>query len=239
MQKEEEIIVSKSQPEIIVNQIRTRILSGELLPGEKLSSEREFAKTLKVSRITLRTALNILQREGLIIRRRGQHGGTYIGIPDASIDIKFKEMQENIRELEDILDFRSALESKTVELATVRRTQYDLDALKSAIDQLDTVSNRVEFRKADTTFHNCINKASANAWLARAIRDARSGLWFPFDKLVYTESIEETKIAHLNIYHAIKDQDPKLAAEEMIKHIEKTRMEIRTILMIERRMKEK
>lgn len=56
-----------------------KIESGILVAGEQLTSERELSKSLGVTRVTLRQALQLLQAEGLIERRRGS--GNYIAEP--------------------------------------------------------------------------------------------------------------------------------------------------------------
>lgn len=53
-----------------------RIESGELSPGDRLPSERELSQTLGVNRMTLRRAFQLLESQGLLIRRQGD--GTYI-----------------------------------------------------------------------------------------------------------------------------------------------------------------
>ncbi len=55
----------------IYEQIRSMILSGELMEGEKLPSSREFAQTLKVSRNTVITSYEMLISEGLVFSRPG------------------------------------------------------------------------------------------------------------------------------------------------------------------------
>src|ERR1700683_5397977 len=59
--------------------IRKRIESGELKPGDLVASERELAKTHKVSLMTARHALGGLEREGMVERRRG--AGTFVAAP--------------------------------------------------------------------------------------------------------------------------------------------------------------
>jgi GntR family transcriptional regulator len=63
-------------PEMIAAAIRDRIAAGQLLPGQRLPSEPEFAATYRVSRNTLRDALGILTKEGLVVRRHGR--GTFV-----------------------------------------------------------------------------------------------------------------------------------------------------------------
>jgi GntR family transcriptional regulator len=59
--------------------IRKRIESSELKPGDSVASERELAKTHKVSLMTARHALVGLEREGIVERRRG--AGTFVAAP--------------------------------------------------------------------------------------------------------------------------------------------------------------
>ncbi len=60
----------------IVDQIKQRIKSGELDSGMFLPKEVDFAKEFGVTRSTLRNALQVLEREGFIERRRSK--GTMI-----------------------------------------------------------------------------------------------------------------------------------------------------------------
>ena len=52
--------------EQIVTQLRRRIVSGELSPGELLPSIRALAKDLRISVITTKRAYEELEREGFI-----------------------------------------------------------------------------------------------------------------------------------------------------------------------------
>jgi len=63
----------------IQDAIRRRIEASELHPGDPVASERELAKTHKVSLMTARHALAGLEREGLVERRRG--AGTFVAAP--------------------------------------------------------------------------------------------------------------------------------------------------------------
>ena len=51
--------------------ILKRIESGQLKPGDEVSSERELARIHRVSLMTARHALAELEREGMVERRRG------------------------------------------------------------------------------------------------------------------------------------------------------------------------
>lgn len=60
----------------IADNLREKILTNELKPGESLGTQTEFEKTYGVSTITIRQALQILTEEGLIVSRQGK--GTFV-----------------------------------------------------------------------------------------------------------------------------------------------------------------
>lgn len=61
--------------------LEAAIGAGRFVPGDRLLPERELAEKLRVSRMTLRQALDALERRGLVARRVGRDGGTFIDEP--------------------------------------------------------------------------------------------------------------------------------------------------------------
>lgn len=57
---------------------RRKIISGEIPVGSMLPCEREMQKTFKMSRITVRNAVEMLTNEGLIEKRQGRGGGAVV-----------------------------------------------------------------------------------------------------------------------------------------------------------------
>lgn len=55
--------------------------------GDKLPAEAELASALGVSRMTLRQALGELEARGLVQRRRGRAGGTFVSRPRIEVDL--------------------------------------------------------------------------------------------------------------------------------------------------------
>jgi DNA-binding transcriptional regulator YhcF (GntR family) len=64
--------------EEICEQIRRRVASGRLKPGDKLPAERELALEFRVSRPAVREALRSLEMSGLISLQKGVRGGAFI-----------------------------------------------------------------------------------------------------------------------------------------------------------------
>jgi GntR family transcriptional regulator len=60
----------------LADALRAQILTGALLPGQRLPSEPELAEEYSVARNTIRLALGLLRSEGLVYTGRGR--GTFV-----------------------------------------------------------------------------------------------------------------------------------------------------------------
>lgn len=60
---------------------------GELVAGDKLPAERDFAAAFGVSRMTLRQALAALEQRGVIERTPGRFGGAFVREPKVDVDL--------------------------------------------------------------------------------------------------------------------------------------------------------
>jgi GntR family transcriptional regulator len=63
------------------------IATGRLRGGQKLGAERDLASDLGVSRSTLRQALSVLERDGVVRRVPGRGGGTFVTAPKVDRDL--------------------------------------------------------------------------------------------------------------------------------------------------------
>src|SRR5258708_26430932 len=69
----------------IAEALRERIHEGELRPGARLETQGGLAQSFGVTLMTLRQALELLEREHLISRRHGL--GTFVAAPSIDYDI--------------------------------------------------------------------------------------------------------------------------------------------------------
>lgn len=76
---------------LISDSLREKIARHELAPGQRLPTERELVQEFHVARMTVRHALDILEVEGLIDRRRGRSGGTYVRTVAPTLSLTSKE----------------------------------------------------------------------------------------------------------------------------------------------------
>jgi len=77
-------VVPRRQPltaELVANDIRDRILHGDLGDGSQLPMQDEIMRQYEVSRAAVREALHVLEAEGLVTVRRGARGGALVHAP--------------------------------------------------------------------------------------------------------------------------------------------------------------
>ena len=68
----------REKPQLVADELRRQILSGELADGESIGNEGGLIERFGVSRPSLREALRILETEGLITVVRGVLGGVVV-----------------------------------------------------------------------------------------------------------------------------------------------------------------
>lgn len=121
----------------VVEQIRVKIESGELKPGDKLPSEQELADRFGIGRMTLREGLRRLQYINVLVAVPGGYEvkgpGLYNLINEFSEIYNEGVSEEKLRELKEM---RLTLEVKIVQLACDRRSEEDLKSIKESIDKM-------------------------------------------------------------------------------------------------------
>lgn len=208
--------------EIIVERIKNMILEGKLKSGDKLPSERELAKMFQVSRLPVREALKVLEFMEILQYVPGD--GIYLkNISVNELLSKIDFMVETSSDIiSDLFEAREALELKAVELAVVRRTDADLQAMEKIIEDMEEDINKGgNGIKAAASFHTAIYKASKNKVIAR-IND----LLINLTEISRKKSMRKhgrTPVAlifHKQILEMIKKQDVEGARDIMKNHLE-------------------
>jgi DNA-binding FadR family transcriptional regulator len=210
--------------DVLANELRERILSGEFAEGTGLPAERELVAQTRMSRTTVREALRILEVQGLITIRAGRTGGAFVQQPgeDAMISTVSLLIRGGRLRLASLLEVREAIEPFCARLAALNRTDDDLSdmdeanrLIESAVGKLDT------FLEANVEWHIAVARASHNELL--------SGLMVALSRAIYAATEDETFVdqdvratavrAHATITQAIRDKDPDAAARRMTRHV--------------------
>ncbi|MFH2116303.1 MAG: FadR/GntR family transcriptional regulator [Spirochaetota bacterium] len=223
----------------IYNDIETRIISGDLKPGDKLPTENELCNLWNTSRISVRQALERFVAIGILAKIRG--GGSYVQKPDPSLFLSpllpFVIFREE--SLLNILEFRVNFEVGNVRLCTEKCDETNLAKLRDCLARMEanqTEQNKrinMEYVEADLDFHMEIARASknpVNVKINEMLRHVMRKHQMNLNALLGTStSIKE----HRNIFIAIVDRDPELAAHFMAKHINRTINEIRRLAQVD------
>lgn len=154
--------------------LKQAILDGQFKPGDKLPPEDRIAKKFNVSKVTAREALREMESEGLIEKRRGIYGGSFVAEPGSE---KMGDLIVNYYHFggltpEELVEFRQILEPALVALAAERRTDEDLAALRENIEAVEAAINGGKPDQAKgIDFHRLIGNACHNR-LISAVMEA-------------------------------------------------------------------
>jgi DNA-binding GntR family transcriptional regulator len=192
----------------VADRLRAAILGGELAPGEHLREE-ELALRLSVSRGPIRSALALLEREGLT--RPAGHRGVVVA-----------ELSE--RDFFEIRTLRSALEVLAVHLIVSNSDSSALDGLRVLAEQAGEADARAPRQavERDLQFHDALVAAAGHARLHLAWSELRLAT----QMLLLSEAAgcpdwqETMSCQHASILRAVGARDPMTAAALIVGHIE-------------------
>jgi len=206
--------VSMALTDDAIDKIKRMIVEGELTPGSRLPSEKEFAERLGLSRNTMREAVKALEVIRVLDVRRGD--GTYVTSLEPQLlmeAVSFVFDTHDDDSLLEIFAVRRILESKATGMAASRLTADDLVELDAEIDAI-TADTDVETLVAhDVRFHGRIAQLSGNAYLASLLdslttHTVRARVW---RGITEGGAVDRTLAEHRAIRDALADGDVELA----------------------------
>jgi DNA-binding FadR family transcriptional regulator len=148
-------LAALGRAEEVVLRIGQAIRLGLLTDGEQLPPEAEFAARLGVSAMTLREALAMLRRQGLVETRRGRAGGTFVRRPAVP---QLGPLRDRLRamtvgQLRDLTDEHGAVSGAAARLAATRASTVSVRRLLALADQLASSGTTGARITADSRFH--------------------------------------------------------------------------------------
>lgn len=221
-------VQTKKIYELVAEQIRKRIQSGELKPGERLESVEQLAKRFQVGRSTIREALSALRAMGLVDIRQGE--GTFV----TSYDL-MKLAQPigdfaniNKKEMMEFFEVRKIIESGAAGIAACKRKDRHLKAMREAIEAMEQATGGDNLGEiADANFHLAIAESTQNSVLIKmmemisdtlrdTMRESRRLWLFSEDS-----TLDRLHQEHRSIFNSIEEQNPILAQQLMLAHLVK------------------
>jgi GntR family transcriptional regulator, transcriptional repressor for pyruvate dehydrogenase complex len=206
----------------VVNHVRALIENGTLKPGDKIPPERDFARTLKISRASLRAGIGYLAALGIMKIKHGV--GTFVadGPPDfgkASLSLigalhGFQSWQ--------LFEARSLLESGLAALAAERGKEEHHAALAEEVAEMfASVEKPTDYLIHDVLFHRIIAQASGNPILGAIMETVTSSMYDDRRKTVERSiDLRESAEMHREIYRAIRGRKPAEARKLMEQHLQ-------------------
>jgi len=203
-----------------VHFLRSLIFSGQMAPGDKLPPERELAKLLGISILTLRAALRSLETSRFLAVTLGSRGGWWVNDAEAISRCWNEWMREHHHQLDDLLEFMRLVETNVASLAAERSTPEDIAALEHF--RAGAEEEWKSIVRWHSGFHEALAKAAHNQYLESAVQGIRGELFLPVQQAISGHRIAEIQSMHDRIISAVRDQDPTRAAAEMARHLEFT-----------------
>jgi DNA-binding GntR family transcriptional regulator len=181
------------------SELRDRILTGRLRPGDRLDLD-ELTAEFGISRTPIREALLQLSYEGLVaITPRS--AVTVVGItPEDAVD--------NFAIL-------AALAGKGAEMATARLSATELDELRALAAAIDDADDVVE---ANRRFHRAINLAARSPRLLTYVRQAQQVVPGNYFEL-FPEQAQRSRREHAALLEAMGRADGEEARRIMEAHV--------------------
>ena len=205
--------------EQIAERLADDIRSGVLAPGERLPSERDLARTLEVSRASVREALASLALQGVVETRHG--AGTFVvGLPPSE--------PPHDASPSAVLEARLALEPAVARLAAARGLADETaEKLLEAMDAepMDIAT----WNASDRLFHRQLAAMTGNPVLLAFADHVAALMDEPLWQRLRDDSIAiagRTRIhvaEHRMIYEAIVAGDAEAAAFYSVQHINRVR----------------
>ncbi|AOP53653.1 Transcriptional regulator, GntR family [Brevibacterium aurantiacum] len=221
-----DVVSLTSAPQQIADHILSGIAVGALPEGTLLPGERALAADLQVSRSSVRAALLRLERLGVVERRRGRGGGTFVSNAEPTALAPMADrIGEFHAERRNLLDARAVFQNSLAATAALRRTDEELTELRQLAQRYSERAEAGVARTADAQFHFAIARAGHNPELVRMAIDIDTRINAGFRHDPFSHELFDHAVAdHAAIVEAIAGQDAQAAGRLCEEHFRSTTM---------------
>jgi DNA-binding GntR family transcriptional regulator len=196
-------LLRKTAVELVLDELRARILSGHIRPGAALRQEA-LADELGVSRIPLREAIRLLSSEGLVDVI--PHRGAYVSM--LSLD-----------EVQEFFDLRLRLEPWLLHEAASRVDDASLDAAEAVVATMDSAGverwGELNWRLHDLLYRPAARPAAVA--IVRALHE-KSERYFRF-QVVNAPIRQQSHVEHMALIAFCRQRKPDEAQLALEQHI--------------------
>ncbi|MDX3231378.1 FadR/GntR family transcriptional regulator [Streptomyces sp. ME19-01-6] len=205
--------------------LRDMLRDGRWEPGERLPNEVMLAAELGVGRSSVREAVRLLARDGLLDVRHGS--GTFVtrtGPEQAGADgeLDLRHLLRRARLLE-VYEVRRALEVEAARLAARRTRPEDVARLAADLKRRQEAAGAgpAAFVDADLEFHRTVVELSGNAVLLGLFTSVLPVLREALVEMVtYETGLPDLSCAHAELLDALARGDAAAAIAATTGHLE-------------------
>ena len=205
----------------VVHALGQRIVSGDVAEGETLPIETDLGSEFKVSRTALREGIKELTAKGMLSSRT--RTGTRVrprkdwNMLDPDILAWRLEAGEIEAFVQDLYEFRRAIEPMAASLAALRATDKEIADMDLALTAMAAANGDVKSSIApDLRFHFLILSSSHNELLGSLCAVLETTFAFSFQSAVHKTKVEAIEV-HRAVYDAIKARDANGARDAMLR----------------------
>jgi GntR family transcriptional regulator, uxu operon transcriptional repressor len=202
---------------------------AELLAGGRLPTERAIADDYGLTRSTVRSALALLEAEGVVSREVGR--GTYLrceplsGLVTLDSDAESAAAVLNDIGPFDVMAARQAVEPMSMHVTVASATEADFEDIARCVDGCERAADYEGFETWDLAFHRSLMEATHNPLILRMyglIEAARQGdLWGSMKRRGDSaERRRNSYLQHVAIFDALRNRDGRAAQEAMTAHLD-------------------
>ncbi|WP_180966868.1 GntR family transcriptional regulator [Cohaesibacter celericrescens] len=198
-------IVRRTTTTIVADELRKRILTGQLNEGVQVKQEA-IANELGVSRIPVREALRQLEAEGLITLV--SHKGAVVTRLEPS-------------EIAELFEIRIMLENWLFEKAIASITEEDLQKAELLISQMRDEASIQEWGTLNWKFHETLYRSAQKHATMKILRRIHDNIdrYVRLQIALTQDSQKRAHKEHQAIVDAARDKNPKVAAALLADHI--------------------
>lgn len=213
----------RNRCDMIVEDLKKDIISGDLKPGDKIAGEYDLAKKYEVSRFTVREAMKKLDSMGLITIKHGI--GSFVNeiTPESFMKPLLPVLVMSNIDIQEICEARLPLEVQSISLCIDRVNEEKLNQMKELYAKMEKAlakNDFEEYNELDIQFHLLLAKASENRVLFEMLSTLQDMLREQLRRdMKVPHSMERSIRRHKLMIEAIENKEKELAKQLMTLHI--------------------
>lgn len=201
------VIHQQSLSEQVTEFLYRELVHGRLRQGHRIN-ELLLAKNLGISRNPVREGLKRLEERGFLVTI--PHKGTFV-------------REFTLDDVNDVFEFRKAVEKFALKLALPRITEADLERLEEAVANMLAAAESNDARalvENDMSFHSTLVELGGNRRAQRSFRDLYSEVRMLIALVDHTfDSMHHAAADHIPVLEALKTGDLHRSIAALDEHL--------------------